>query len=164
MYEVVRTVAKGRFRHCRGTRPGTCNTLTMDGVALLLSAVGATLRSIELFRCPNLGDQAVLAVAQHCPALEMFSCPLHVTDAAVVRLAVSCPELVVVSLSYTVVTDASLTALAAHCPGLGSLQLKCTRTLAGLRSLVEHGASAELMLTLPDGIAGTGSPWSLWGT
>jgi hypothetical protein len=137
-----------------------CNTLTIDGVAQLLSAVGATLRSIELFRCPNLGDQAVLAAAQHCPALQMFSCPLQVTDAAVTRLAVCCPKLVIVSLSYTDVTDSSLAALAAHCPGLGSLQLtRCTRiTLAGLRSLAEHGASADLMLTLPDGIAGDRLP------
>jgi hypothetical protein len=135
--------------------PGACNTLTGDGVAQLLSAVGATLSSNELFRCPNLGDQAVLAVAHRCPALQMFSGPLQVTDASVAKLAVCCPNLVIVSLSYTDVTDSSLTALAAHCPGLGSLQLtQCTRiTLAGLRSLVEHGASAELTMTVPDGIA-----------
>jgi hypothetical protein len=66
--------------------PGACNTLTGDGVAQLLSAVGATLRSIELFRCPNLSDQAVLAVAQRCPALQMFSGPLQVTDASVANV------------------------------------------------------------------------------
>ncbi|KUL87331.1 hypothetical protein ZTR_04728 [Talaromyces verruculosus] len=79
----------------------------------------------------------------------------HISDAAVVRLAESCPNLVHVQLDGgTYLTDAALLALFQHCPHLRYVQLsgndKCTGGLKGsaLDALREDPKMAKNLVKL----------------
>jgi hypothetical protein len=64
--------------------------VTAEGMRALVIKLGATLRSIAIRLCPQLGDEVVLAVVEHCPLLEHFYPPLTVSDAAVMKLKERC--------------------------------------------------------------------------
>jgi hypothetical protein len=68
-----------------------CPMVTGEGVRALLVTHGAKLRKIGLAGCHPLGDDTLLAIAEHCPLLERVVCPPDTTDAAVATLAQGCP-------------------------------------------------------------------------
>jgi hypothetical protein len=117
-----------------------CTWMTNDGVQVLASCLGSKLREVRLGSHIQLSDEAVLAVAQHCPRLEQVSCPRLTLNATVVKLAKACPRLTHVYLCDTKVSDAGLTALATHCVHLKEVYLyDCWGvTMYGVRSLAAH--------------------------
>jgi hypothetical protein len=66
----------------------------------------------------RLTDKVVLSVAAHCPCLEnlCLECCSAVSDAAVRKVAESCPLLQFVDLMQTNITDATVEALCNRCP------------------------------------------------
>jgi hypothetical protein len=100
-----------------------CCYLTNSGVRVLVSSLANTLRCVKLQQCCQLSDDAVQAIAEHCPLLEEITCTMNVSDAAVVKLAEGCPELRKVQLQTSEMSDAWLTALATQCPKLKELHL-----------------------------------------
>jgi hypothetical protein len=60
--------------------------VTTGGVRALVIKLGSTLRSVNFRFCNQLGDEVVLAVAEHCPLLEWFHCPPNLSDAAGAKL------------------------------------------------------------------------------
>jgi hypothetical protein len=97
--------------------------VTADGL-LHLTKLGNSLRCISVTGNRHLGDEVVLAIAQHCPLLEVcYLARLKVTDAAVVKLAEGCPKLKAVELSGTKVGDTGIIALVTQCPDLTNLWL-----------------------------------------
>jgi F-box/leucine-rich repeat protein 2/20 len=116
------------------------NGVTSAGIMQLLKP-GNKLRRIRLSGCSDLGDEVILAFAEHCPRLRVLVCPdLGLTDDAVLQLAQGCPELLLVDLKGTSVGDAGVTALATHCSGLQYLNLTaCSNvTMLGVRALAEQ--------------------------
>jgi hypothetical protein len=102
---------------------------------------GNKLRRVRLCGCTRLGDDVLLAMAQHCPLLSVLTCAeFALTDDAVLQLAQGCPELMLVDLKGTSVGDTGITALATHCSGLQYLNLTaCSHiTMHGVRALSEH--------------------------
>jgi F-box/leucine-rich repeat protein 17 len=102
---------------------------------------GNKLQKVRLCGCTRLGDDVLLAMAQHCPLLSVLTCAeFALTDDAVVQLAQGCPELILVDLKGTSVGDTAVTALATHCSGLQYLNLSaCSNvTMDGVRALAEH--------------------------
>jgi hypothetical protein len=114
-----------------------CTNVTTDGVRTLISARGSQLRRID---CPQVGDDAVFAVAEHCPRLLEIKCPPNVSDASMVKLAEGCPQLTSVFLSKSMVGDPGVTALAMHCPKLSALYLRGSTnvTIQGISALAKH--------------------------
>jgi hypothetical protein len=124
--------------------------VTADGL-LHLTKLGNRLRCISVTGNRHLGDDVVLAIAQHCPLLEVcYLAHLKVTDAAVVKLAEGCPKLKAVELSGTKVGDAGIIALATQCPALANLWLgECPNvTSAGVRA-VKQNTSKLKSLAVP---------------
>jgi hypothetical protein len=83
-------------QHCPQLRELTlweCPHVTAEGMRALVIKLGGTLRSIAIRLCPQLGDEVVLAVAEHCPLLEHFYPPTTVSDAAVAKLKGRCVNL-----------------------------------------------------------------------
>jgi hypothetical protein len=116
------------------------NGATSAGIMQLLKP-GNRLRRIRLSGCTELGDEVILAFAEHCPLLRVMVCAdLALTDDAVIQLAQGCPELLLVDLKGTSVADTGITALATHCSGLQYLNLTaCSHvTMDGVRALSEH--------------------------
>jgi EIN3-binding F-box protein len=72
--------------------------VTDEGVLALVASQGARLREIRVDGCTKLVNEAVLAIAARCPLLETVSSPPGTSDAAVLKLAQGCPNLVDVSL------------------------------------------------------------------
>jgi hypothetical protein len=64
--------------------------VTPDGVRALVTTLGHKLRSVFLQCCDQLGDEVVLAIAEHCPLLEHFGAPPNVTEVAFAKLRASC--------------------------------------------------------------------------
>lgn len=117
-----------------------CNTITTDGVLPLIQA-GGRLRTFVAEWCPRLRSDALLAVAQHCSALQILRVSGDmVNDAAVMKVAQGCPQLTQVAFTYSGVSDDGVCALAQHCRRLERLELlKCSNVTAkGLRALLEH--------------------------
>jgi hypothetical protein len=102
-----------------------CLAVTDNGVRVLVEGLSSMVRCVCIHECPLVSDDALFAVAERCPLLEYLRCPVGVSDAAVVKLAKSCPELVRLNMQDTEVSDAGLTALARHCSKLQSLDLCC---------------------------------------
>jgi hypothetical protein len=117
-----------------------CTWMTNDGVRALVSCLGSKLREVRLGSHIQLSDDAVLAVAQHCPRLEQVSCPRLTLNTTVVKLAKACPRLTHVYLCDTKVSDVGLTALATHCVHLKEVYLyDCWGvTMYGVRTLATH--------------------------
>jgi F-box/leucine-rich repeat protein 2/20 len=117
-----------------------CNNVTNNDVRTLVAACGSRLCRLDLTDCQRLGDEAVLAVAEHCPRLLEIKCPFNVSDAAVVALAGCCQQLTSVFLSLSTVRDPGVTALAAHCPKLTCIVLHgcCDVTMQGVHALAEN--------------------------
>jgi hypothetical protein len=129
-------------QHCplvTTVRLAACSNVTTGGMRVLVSAL-RRLRVLHIWACVQLGDDTVLAIAEHCPLLEELSCPVGVPDAAVVKLAEGCPHLTVLGLAGTHVGDAGLLALATHCVNLKELYLHdCSNiTMLGVRALAEN--------------------------
>ena len=90
----------------------------------------ATLREVDLspFR-ERVTDAAVVAVAVFCPQLTSLNLGRdehreEITDAAVTAVAARCPQLTSLNLCFCDrITDAAVTAVAAGCPQLTSLNL-----------------------------------------
>jgi hypothetical protein len=120
-----------------------CPLVTNDGVRLLVSSLGSTLRSLNVQDCPLLSDDVLLAVAEHCPLLQDILCDVNGSDAAVVKLAEGCPHLRFLYLPETVgVSDATVEKLAESCTKLGILYLyKAQVGYAGLTALATHCAN-----------------------
>jgi hypothetical protein len=98
-------------------------SVTAEGVLQLIRP-GNKLRCVALTGNRQLGDEVLVAIAQHCVLLEVcYLAHLQVTDAAVVKLAEGCPKLRSVELSGTKVGDTGIIALATHCPALTNLWL-----------------------------------------
>jgi hypothetical protein len=76
-----------------------CSKVTNHGVCGLVVTRGANLREVHLRDCKQLGDEAVLAIAAHCPLLESVTCPPEVSSSAVVTLVQACNKLVKISLT-----------------------------------------------------------------
>jgi hypothetical protein len=68
-----------------------CHEVTTAGVTALVSKVGCQLSTVNLEDCFRLGDEAVVAIAEHCPRLTQIMCPPSVSAAAVATLKRSCP-------------------------------------------------------------------------
>jgi hypothetical protein len=117
-----------------------CPLISNESVQLLASSLASNLRSVRFDGCPQLSDDAVLAIAEHCPLLERVAFTASVSDAAVVKLAESCAELRYVYLNKTQVGDAGLTALATHLVRLEQLYLYDSPhvTMRGVRALAKH--------------------------
>jgi hypothetical protein len=129
--------------HCpllESIRLEDCELVSNGGVRELVSKAGGNLRQAFLGHCALLSDDAVLAVAGHCPNLEQLASPRLILDSTVVTLAVACPNLTHVYLSSTRVSDVGLTALATHCPNLKEVYLYCCRrvTMQGVRVLATN--------------------------
>jgi hypothetical protein len=119
--------------------------VTADGL-LHLTKLGNRLRCISVTGNRHLGDDVVLAIAQHCPLLEVcYLAHLKVTDAAVVKLAEGCPKLKAVELSGTKVGDTGIIALVTQCPDLTNLWLGgCPNvTSEGVRAVKEHSSKPK---------------------
>jgi hypothetical protein len=118
-----------------------CTAVTSEGV-LSLHRSGNKLVTIRLTNCPQLGEEVVLAIGQHCPLLEICCLQLLglVTDAAVVKLAEGCPLLESVSIAGCSVSDIGVTALVTRCPRLETLEIiDCSQvTYQGVRAIAEH--------------------------
>jgi hypothetical protein len=127
-----------------------CPLITNAGVRTLVSSLASKLRSVHLQNCPHLSEDALLAVAEHCPLQDKVVCSLDVSDAAVVKLAECCSGLSCVTLLDAHVGDVGLAALATHCPTLAELHLcKCPFiTMEGVRNAVA-GCPRLKEITLP---------------
>jgi F-box/leucine-rich repeat protein 2/20 len=68
-----------------------CHEVTTAGVTALVSKVGHNLSTVNLEDCFRLGDEAVVAIAEHCPQLTQIMCPSTVSAAALATLIRSCP-------------------------------------------------------------------------
>jgi hypothetical protein len=114
--------------------------VTDNGVRTLVTSLAITLRCAKLLYCSQLSDDALRAIAEHCPLLEVIVCTINVSDATVVKLAEGCAELRYVYLNRTQVGDAGLIALATHCPKVRELYLySCPHvTVHGVRALAKH--------------------------
>jgi hypothetical protein len=102
-----------------------CRLVTNTGVQELVSGVGRSLRvvNIQAAFLARLSDEAVQAVAQHCPLLERLECPPRVPNETMIKLAKGCPNLMYLNLGFCDVCDSGLTALGKHCPKLIYLEL-----------------------------------------
>jgi hypothetical protein len=105
----------------------------------LVVGCGATLKSATLSGCVQLGDEVVMAIADHCPLLEVLHCPAGVTDAVVVKLAEGCPLLLEICLSHATLSDHSVVTLATHCPRLNNVRFgpRSDITMDAVRALAE---------------------------
>jgi hypothetical protein len=115
-------------------------SVTAEGVLQLIKT-GNKLRCVALTGNRQLGDEVPIAIAQHCPLLEVcYLAHLKVTDAAVVKLAEGCPRLKAVELSGTKVGDTGIIALVTHCPDLTNLWLgECPNvTSEGVRAVKQN--------------------------
>jgi hypothetical protein len=120
-------------------------SVTAEGVLQLIKP-GNKLRCVALTGNRQLDDEVLIAVAQHCPLLEVcYLAHLKVTDAAVVELAEGCSKLRAVELSGTKVGDTGIIALIKHCPALTNLWLgECPNvTSAGVRAAKEHSSKRK---------------------
>jgi hypothetical protein len=117
-----------------------CEAITTAGVVSLITGCGATLKSVALTGCVLLGDEVVMAIAEHCPLLEGIPCPAGVTDAAVVKLAEGCPLLVEICLNHANISDHSVVTLATHCPRLENVGFgpRSDITMDAVRALAGH--------------------------
>jgi hypothetical protein len=61
-------------------------------VRVLVASVGKQLHTLNLSNCPELGDGAVLAVAEHCPLLRYFGRPQNASSAAMATYAERCTK------------------------------------------------------------------------
>jgi hypothetical protein len=96
-----------------------------DSMMLRLAQQISALQVIKL-GSPSLTDQALWALADHCPGLLEVAVDSGsaFTDSGVVRLAKECPQLRKLDLTYSQqCTEASIIALAAHCPQLEVINL-----------------------------------------
>jgi hypothetical protein len=118
----------------------SCEAITPEGVVWLVVGCGATLKSVTLSGCAQLGDEVVMAIADHCPGLEVLHCPAGVTDAALVKLAEGCPLLVEICLNHANISDHSVMTLATHCPRLNNVRFgpRSDITMDAVRALAEH--------------------------
>jgi hypothetical protein len=116
---------------------GHHRNITTEGLLQVIKP-GNKLRSIILTYSRQLGNEVVLALAQHCPLLEVCALPgIRLTDATVAKLAEGCPRLWNVVLCGADVGDVGVTALAAHCPVISRHRLdRCPNiTKDGVRTL-----------------------------
>jgi hypothetical protein len=96
-----------------------CSKVTNHGVCGLVVTRGANLREVHLRDCEQLGDEAVLAIAAHCPLLERVTCPPEVSSSAVLTLVQACAKLVKLSLTCChKVTARSMRAITKGCSSL----------------------------------------------
>jgi hypothetical protein len=117
-----------------------CPNVTDSGVRAFVSVL-TRLRVLHCLKCPHLGEETVFTATEYCPLLEELSCPANTSDAAVIRLAESCPNLNVLIFARTeALWDDGLVALATHCVKLKELYLyDCPNiTMLGVRALVEN--------------------------
>jgi hypothetical protein len=98
-----------------------CPLITNAGVRTLVSSLASKLRSVHLQNCLHLSEDALLAVAEHCPLLNKVVCSLDVSDAAVMKLAECCSGLSCVTLLDAHVGGVGLAALTIHCSTLAEL-------------------------------------------
>jgi hypothetical protein len=117
----------------------SCKAITTEGVVSLITGCGATLKSVTLSGCVQLGDEVVMAITDHCPRLEVLHCPAGVTDAALVKLAEGCPLLVEICLNHANISDPSVVTLASHCPRLNNVRFgpRSDITMDAVRALAE---------------------------
>jgi hypothetical protein len=90
------------------------------------------LRRVHLDQFGNrLTDDVVQSVVAHCPFLEHFDIGFctAVSDAAITKVAESCPLLRVVRLSGTNITNATMVSLCTHCPLLTEVYIDSCRLL-----------------------------------
>jgi hypothetical protein len=83
-------------QHCRQLQRlglDECPHVTTDGLRALVINLGSTLRSIDLCFSDHLGDEVVLAIAEHCPLLEQFTAPPNTSDTAMAELLNRCVNL-----------------------------------------------------------------------
>jgi hypothetical protein len=129
-------------QHCRRLTTLTlidCREVTDGGVRAFVSVL-TRLHALHFWTCEKLGEETVLAVAEHCPLLKELSCPFNASDAAVAVLAERCPHLTKLGFASThELGDNGLIALATHCNRLKELYLYyCPNiTMLGVRALAE---------------------------
>jgi hypothetical protein len=114
---------------------------------------GNKLRHIHLGAEWSLDDKAVVLIAEHCPLLEILSCPVRTADVGVVALMNNCPRLAVLCLRSTYVTDYGLFVVAEQCTRLTFLDLRDCKhvTAVGVLALRDSGVKldAEQLLLSP---------------
>lgn len=95
-------------------------------VAHIASTLGSTLTYLSLSYCSRLTDVAILAVAAHCTHLtDLEISRLHVTDLSVSEIALQCPLLERLNISYCEdVTERSVMLLKEKCTALDELNIK----------------------------------------
>jgi hypothetical protein len=70
-----------------------CPLVTIEGVRALVSKAASRLRTVEIHKCPQLGDEMALVLAEHCPLLEHFESDPKMSNAAVGVLVRHCVRL-----------------------------------------------------------------------
>jgi hypothetical protein len=70
-----------------------CPLVTIRGVRALVSKAASRLRTVEVQKCPQLGDEMALVLAEHCPLLEDFESDPKMSNAAVGVLVRHCVRL-----------------------------------------------------------------------
>ncbi|KAK4534244.1 hypothetical protein CDCA_CDCA01G0269 [Cyanidium caldarium] len=97
-------------------------------VVELSRRANGTLRSIDLSKCHQVSNEAIVAVARENAGLECvrLSWCTQVDDEVVQEVARSCPRLREIVLSFCGnITSKSVEALASHCPRLTAVNLAC---------------------------------------
>jgi hypothetical protein len=112
---------------------------TLAGVRGLVKP-GNRLRWLCLSKQAYLGDEVALLLGEHCPQLEVFSCPRRTTDVGIAAVDQKCPNLIELNLSSCQVTDQGLTTVAQQCKKLQYLALVgCARiTSVGVAFDAKH--------------------------
>jgi F-box/leucine-rich repeat protein 2/20 len=83
---------------------------------------------LSLNGCNNVGDESIIALAEHCPRIQSLSLfSLRITDTVLTRVTSKCPNLIALSVSGCVgITDAGATTIGG-CRSLQSLYLNAAK-------------------------------------
>jgi hypothetical protein len=126
--------------------------ISLEGLRAVVKP-GNKLRHIHLGAERSLDNKAVVLIAEHCPLLEILSCPVRTGDVGVVALMNNCPRLAVLCLRSTYVTDYGLYVVAEQCIRLAFLDLRDCKhvTAVGVLALRVSGLKldAEQLLLSP---------------
>jgi hypothetical protein len=119
-----------------------CTQVSCDWIAGLVGYYKCPckkLKSLNLAGCRRMRDGAMYAIAQSCHDLACVSVKYceNITDKGAEHLAVGCPMLRFVDMSYTNMGDRALAAIGAHCEHMRSIKVnRCIRvTDAGVARL-----------------------------
>ena len=103
----------------------SCNHIHSQSVVTLIEANTTKLELIELRNCIHIGEEAILAAAECCPMLKIFSfigCQC-ITQSSLSQLIGSCTSLETLNVSNADITDAFINTLIRRCKYLKNITL-----------------------------------------